>query len=123
MKAQVDNDMDCLESELDSARRQLYEAQVGFKSEWARLNLELSTCRKDVDSAHEQLTTLQEHNQDLSQQLIPFKETACHFANDLFEAKGKLATRDERHAKFKVDYHDPIESLNRVHNLAITRER
>lgn len=61
-----------------------------------------------------------EWNHDLSQQLIASRETVRCSANDLSTMKRELAKLKEHHKKFKKDYHNPIESLKKAHNLAIT---
>lgn len=48
---------------------------------------------------------------------------AHHSTNDLSATRGELAKLEERHEKFKVDYYNPINSLRKANNLAITRQR
>lgn len=37
--------------------------------------------------------------------------------------RGEIKELEERHKKFKLDYHDLIKSLSKVNNLAITRDK
>lgn len=66
---------------------------------------------------------MQERNQDLSLQLIAYREMAYCSAIDFSVERGKLAVFEDCYANFKEDYHYPIESLSKSYNLAITRER
>lgn len=50
-------------------------------------------------------------------------EVACYSTIDLSAVRGELRALNKCHKKFNQGHHDPVESLHRSNNLAITRDK
>lgn len=62
-------------------------------------------------------------NHELVQQLAAFKEVAHHFAIDFSMVRRELKALEECCQKFKQEHRNPIESLRRVNNFAVSKDR